>query len=86
MPAFVQDWFLSPKNSPNSQLKHGDEQLRAMFTMDFSLYSPEKFVFLDETGADRRNTIRKYGYIIHGMPAIYHRLLVRGTNFSGGIA
>ena len=25
-------------------------------------YDPEMLVFIDETGADRRNTIRKYGY------------------------
>ena len=62
--------------------KQRDEQLRAIFTMDVSLYSSEMFVFLDETGADRWNTIRKYGYSIRGIPARCHRLLARGKRIS----
>ena len=62
--------------------KQRDEHLRAVFAMDVSLYSPEMFVFLDETGADRRNTIRKYGYSIRGKPARCHKLLARGKRIS----
>lgn len=39
-------------------------------------------VWLDETGCDRRNTIRKYGYSIRGLPLSDHRLLVRGTRYT----
>ena len=35
-------------------------------------------VFLDETGADCRNAMRKYGYSMRGMPLVSHQLLVRG--------
>ena len=38
-----------------------DKSLRLQFSFNVSVYSPEMFVFVDETGADRRNTLRKYG-------------------------
>ena len=41
------------------------------------------FIFLDETGADRRNTLRKYGYSLKGKQPIDHQLLVRGKHVSG---
>jgi len=37
------------------------EDLRAQFTSDCSLYSPEMLVFIDETGSDRRHAMRKFG-------------------------
>ena len=40
------------------------------------------FVWLDETGCDRCNTIRKYGYSFRGMPLEDHRLLIRGVRYS----
>lgn len=59
-----------------------DEFLRQKFIVDMSVYSPEMLVFLDESGADRRNTLRKYGYSIRGKPAQKHALLVRGEHVS----
>ena len=32
--------------------------------------------------SDGRNTIRKYGYSLRGMPLTEHRLLVRGVQYS----
>ena len=40
------------------------------------------FVFLDETGADRRNTLRKYGYSLRGKTPQDHELLARGERIS----
>ena len=40
------------------------------------------FIFLDEIGSDRRNALRKYGYSLRGMPAVSHKLLVRGQHYS----
>ena len=60
-----------------------DEFLRQKFILDVSTYNPEMLIFLDETGADRRNTLRKYGYSIRGKPAQKHSLLVRGEHVSG---
>ena len=41
-------------------------------------YSSDMLVFLDETGADRRNISKKYGYSIRGKRPISQQLLVRG--------
>ena len=46
-------------------------------------YKPEMLVFLDETGTDRRNAIRRYGYSMRGLPLQKHTLLVRGEHVSG---
>ena len=52
------------------------EYLRATFAIDVSCYKPEMLVFLDETGADRRNTVQKYNYSLRGKPAKSHKLLI----------
>ena len=39
-----------------------DEFTRAIYAAEVSLYNPEMFIFLDETGSDRCNALRKYGY------------------------
>lgn len=59
-----------------------DTLLRQQFAADISVYSPEMLVFIDETGTDRRNTLRRYGYSIRGKPAKDHTLLVRGARIS----
>jgi len=33
------------------------------FEYDVSMYDPEMLVFVDETGADRRNGLRRKGYM-----------------------
>ena len=40
------------------------------------------FIFLDETGADRREVLRRHTYSLRGKPAVAHRLLVRGQCLS----
>ena len=59
-----------------------DEFLRQQYSLDVSLYSPEMFVFLDESGADRRNLLRKHGYSLRGIPGRHDTLLVRGERVS----
>ena len=39
-------------------------------------------VWVDETGCDCRDHIRKFGYSLKGLPPVYHRLLVRGHRIS----
>ena len=56
-------------------VKQRDEDLRMAFANDVSMYDSEMLVFIDETGADRRNTIKKYGYSVRGKPARSHKLL-----------
>ena len=53
-----------------------DQFLREKCICDVTLFSSDMFVY--ETGADRRNAIRKYGYFLHGKPMRNHRLLMRG--------
>jgi hypothetical protein len=59
-----------------------DAVLREQFIVDVSLYSPDMFVYIDETGADRRNQLRKYGYSLRGMPAVSKSLFYRGKRIS----
>ena len=59
-----------------------DQLLRQQFSLNVSVYSPEMFVFVDETGADQRNTLRKYGYSIHGKPPKNYSFLTRGVRVS----
>ena len=56
--------------------------MRQKFILDMSVYNPEMLIFLDETGADRRDILRKYGYSMRGKPAERHTLLVRGDRVS----
>ena len=44
-----------------------------------SLFSRDKFVWVDETGADTQDHIRRYGYAIRGMRPVTHRLVKRDT-------
>ena len=39
-------------------------------------------VFLDETGSDRQDSLRKYGYSLRGKPAVSQKLLVRRERVS----
>ena len=56
--------------------------LIAKYMADISVYDPDMLVWVDESGCDRRNTIRKYGYSIRGIPLCNQHLLVRGTRYS----
>ncbi len=47
-----------------------------------SVYSSDMFVFVDETGADWRDSLCKYGYSLRGKPAVNHSLLFRGERVS----
>ena len=45
-----------------------DAFLRQQFVSEVTVYAPEMLVFIDETGADNRNLICKYGYSMRGKP------------------
>ena len=57
------------------------DTLRSRFMADISIYDPQMLVWLDETGCNRRNTLRKYGYRLRGIPVCDHCLLVRGKQY-----
>ena len=62
-------------------IQRSDEK-RASFMAEVSLYDPSMLVWLDESGCDRRNTVRKYGYSMRGIPLFDQHLLVRGIRYS----
>ena len=62
--------------------KQRDDLLRAIYAAEMALYNADMFIFLDETGSDRRNALRKYGYSLRGKPAVSHKLLIRGQHLS----
>ena len=59
-----------------------DSFFRLKYISEVSLYDRDMMIFLDETGSDRRNSIRRYGYIIRGRPLISEKLLVCGKRIS----
>ena len=59
-----------------------DAFLRQQYISNMSVYIADMLVFVDETGCDRRNCLRKYGYSIRDKPALNHSLLVRGERIS----
>ena len=59
-----------------------DEFIRAQFTVDVSLYTRDMLVFIDETGTDHRDSLRKAGYSLRGKPARAQKLLARGEHIS----
>ena len=58
--------------------KQRNEQLRLSFISDCEIYLPEMMVFVDETGSDNRDSMRKFGYALKGQRASSRRLLCRG--------
>ena len=60
-----------------------DEFSRQQYVSEVSINSSEMLIFLDKTGADRRNILRCYGYSMSGKPIVSHQLLVRGDHLSG---
>ena len=62
-------------------LQHSDE-CRARFMAEIAMYDPVMLVWIDETGCDQRNSLRRCGYSIRGILPRDHRLLIRGTRYS----
>ena len=55
------------------------DALRGAFMVHCSIFSRDKFVWVDETGADTWDHIRRYGYAIRGIRPVTHRFMKRGT-------
>ena len=58
------------------------EFLRAEFIAEMAAFDPAIILWMDETGCDRRNTLRHYGYGIRGLPPHDHQLQLRGIHYS----
>ena len=61
---------------------HRDLLLRCQFSNDMALFKQDMFVYIDETGADRRNTYRKYGYSLRGITPRSYTFSDRGIRMS----
>ena len=55
------------------------EEYRGQFFAEVNVH---QFVWVDETGSDRKNRMRNYGYSLKGEPPVCHRLLYRGRRIS----
>ena len=49
---------------------------------DLSIFPAKMLVFIDESGADRRDALRNYGYSLRGHAAKAVSLLPRGKHLS----
>lgn len=58
------------------------EVKQAEFWAEISAFEPSMMLWVDETGCDRRNSLRKYGYGIRGQPPQEHTLILRGKRYS----
>ena len=56
---------------------------RARHLSEMDEFKPEMYIFIDETGSDQRNSIRKFGYGIRGLTPVTQQLLVYGKRISG---
>lgn len=59
-----------------------DEDLRRQFVTDVSLYAQDTLIFIDETGTNCTDTLRKFSYSLRGKPVRAQKLLVRGEHVS----
>ena len=62
--------FLKRNNFSRKRLsniaRQRSTQQRAEFQAECELYSPEMLIFVDKTGCDRRDAMRKFGYSLRG--------------------
>ena len=62
--------FLQRNNFSHKKLtnlaKQCSELLRQCFMSQCEIYDPDMMVFVDETGCDRRSSMRKFGYALKG--------------------
>lgn len=59
-----------------------NDELRLLFSSDISLFEPHMFVYVDETGSDKRGLLRKYGHAFKGTRAVTEKPLIRGKRYS----
>ena len=62
----------------HSKVRHAKSKIMG----EKSIYDSSMLVWLDETGCDRRHSIRKYAYSICGLPLSDHRILIRGMRYT----
>ena len=58
------------------------ESKRVEFRVSMSCFDPEMIVWVDETRSEIRNSLRKYGYGIRGIPPRDYHIRFRGKRYS----
>lgn len=58
------------------------EEKRIEFMAEISMFNPDAFIWIDETGTDRRKCVRNYGYALQGIPPRRLQLSVGGKRVS----
>ena len=71
----VQRLGFSRKRLQHIALQCSDEK-RAQYMAEISIFDPTMLIWIDETGFQRRNSIRAYGYSLRGMRATDYELRV----------
>ena len=78
--------FLKASGFTRKKLQHTaiqrSEDARAQYLLEVGIYKPDMLVFVDESGTDRRDAMRRFGYSLRGRPCIAKSLLVRGKRVS----
>ena len=57
-------------------------ELRCSFMASVYTFPAEMFVWIDESGSDSKDQLRRYGYALRGERAVCRKLLVRGRRMS----
>ena len=58
------------------------ESMRAKFMAEISIYDPTMPLWIDKSGFDNHNSVRKFGYSLQGMHPVDNRVLVEGARYS----
>jgi len=78
--------FLKRSNFSRKKLsriaRQRNDELRATFRSDCSVYKVDMLLFIDESGTDRRHSLRKFGYSVVGKHALSTSLSLRGKRYS----
>ena len=59
-----------------------NEETKGEFMAEMLTYEPEMFLWVDETGCNRRKLVRDYGYGIRGVPPVDHTIRLSGKRYS----
>ena len=78
---FLQKAGFTRTKIQNVALQRSEER-RARYMAEMKLLDADMLVFVDETGTDRRDSMRKFGYSLRGKRTISQRLLIRGRHVS----
>ena len=59
------------------------EVVKTHYMVETEEFYSDLLVFIDETGCERCNLVRKYGYGLRGIPLASHQLFVYGKHILG---